>query len=141
MCEERINIIMDKYGKAISASRRKDLRDTLSKASDNDFEAIMKVKVKNRTAALWFSIFPSGFFGAGRFFIGTKGMGILRLVITIVMIVLLIPLGEVAPIWFMQTFQYIVILGNILLHLYDIYFTLSRVSDDNYNKLDFSINV
>lgn len=106
MTENQIAVAMEKVRKNVSTKKGEDslLRQKMYLADENCMDGLMSLPMKSKWAAFWLSFFL-GSFGAGRFYIGDKKIGILRIVASVLTgALLLIPIlglivSAVSGIW------------------------------------------
>lgn len=78
MTSEKVRALLEQFQKDIPENKVLVLRRMLENSSDDCFESVSTLKLKNPTTTLLLSIFL-GWLGVDRFYIGDIGVGVCKL--------------------------------------------------------------
>ncbi len=82
MTSNQITVALEKYGKHIPALYVDTIKGYMQAADDGCMDGLMCLRIKNKWVAFLFSFFLGGI-GAGRFYLGDKKIGVIRIVVTV----------------------------------------------------------
>lgn len=89
MTENQVTVAIEKFRQYMPVdaagnigSNGVELKPKLEAASENCMDALMGIKMKSKIVAILLAMFLGGI-GAGRFYIGDKKIGIIRIIVTI----------------------------------------------------------
>lgn len=82
MTPNKVTLLIEKFGKNLSQEDMRKFTNTFKSLDDSHFESIVYTPLKSKLKTILFAVLLGGI-GADRFYIGDKGLGILKLIINV----------------------------------------------------------
>lgn len=130
MTENQVSVALTRLSPYVSSAAYGGLRSHLQAADEHCMDGLMTLKLKSRTTAILLALFL-GALGVGRFYLGNTGLGVARIVATIVTNVLLVFLPIAGLIAYAAIFIW---------HITDIFLVAKKVKYVNYDTVCIYLN-
>lgn len=135
MEQSKVDMFILSKGQCFPDSLVAHIREKLLSCTDDEWHIVSSMQFKSPFVALIFSI-GAGTCGADRFYLGHTGLGVAKLILTILAIVLMFveTFNEIENLGFV-IFYLLVVFGVLLWYFIDIFHASKNAKEFNYNKL------